>query len=639
MKNPILLLLLFCSLTLNSTAQSDTLQRYLVKQVIAKPVTVNQDSFVVITPYIIDVPPYYEEFPWIIPYPYEPYPIIDWGTISVYCVLMPTCGDTYHDNGLLASRIDCKDSVLHGLATYWNEDGVKTSETNYVDGLQEGKSLNWSPKGIKTMEANYVNGKLHGKVEYWSASGHKTSDYTYAYGRMFKQKIYGDYSKIESIEHYTYNRPGDQLMHGTCTYYNGTDKEVSRYDNGKLEGVSQWFENGIKVREKIYEYDYLQDDKTWNTNGQLITHGNYSRIGKLEHLQEWDKNGVLIKEQFKENDRCKGIWMSYYPPTDSKTLTYYSEFPEPAKILKKEVYSEGKLVQHYGYTNNMQTDIIYYYPNGNKQFHTHSELKQYDRYMAWTENNELTDSMTYVNHTFIGNGFYTDGDTLFNYVADKTVDASPIKRWVILDGDTLRQDYVINSSTNRNQVLQRNYYAKNNAGISVRSGVWSFYTDNTISHALTYANGDITGRAVYYTQKEDMLVVTEYGYYSKGIKHGKWTTLNSLTQQEYNYQNGELNGTYYKLNADYDTLISANYNNNELNGSYLEYTRGILTINGYYTNGVKSQFWEYHNADGNMKESGFYENDQRIGKWLLWYTNDKGKRKKRKINYDKEVIS
>ena len=110
------MLIILCSITLNNLAQTDTLQLYLVKPYVA-PVLSEQDSLFITPSYVLDIPPFIVDIlPWVIPYPYEPFAIMEWGTVTTYCVFVPTCGDSYHDNGELSSSIACKDSVLHGVA-------------------------------------------------------------------------------------------------------------------------------------------------------------------------------------------------------------------------------------------------------------------------------------------------------------------------------------------------------------------------------------------------------------------------------------------------------------------------------------------------------------------------------------------
>jgi len=338
----------------------------------------------------------------------------------------------------------------------------------------------------------------------------------------------------------------------------------------------------------------------------------------------------LITEKFFKAGRGIGIWMNYYPPTESKTLTYYNDTLIRG-LIKEEVYSKNKLVKLSKYTNNVKTDIIYFYNNGDKKSQTHTDPNYVTTFLVWDENQVKTDSLFSKNDKLIKSGFFTSNDTLYNYSATNPHSKLYIKRWAMANKDTLRVDYIKNSIDNKNQILQSNYYAKNSQGIYKRHGIWSFYTDNTISHALTYNYGNITGRAVCYDTTTAGLV-TKIGFYNKGNKHGKWQIISDSIVDEFSYKSNELNGLYYQINSTKDTLVIANYQNNVLNGNYIDYyIDGTIKTKGFYKNGVKAEHWKFFNSDGIIKESGYYENDKRFGKWLEWYTNDKGKLKKRKI--------
>lgn len=596
------LLLLSC-ITLNNYAQVDSLRRYLIP--LPLPLT-NQNSNLVVTP-PRDIP----EWPIENPPPYPPVNPPWWNTSLIAATtyyIVPTCGDTYHSNGKLSSRIQCKDDVFHGLTTYWNENGVKISETNYINGKAEGKAYNWSEKGVKTSETTYKNGKEHGKKIDWDKTGRKLYEYTYAYGRYFKQKKYNDRGGLKSIEHYTYTSSGEQVLHGICINYNEHAKEINRYKNGKMNGISQWFKYGKLEREQLYRNNYLQYQKTWDTNQKLIEHNTYSKTGQIEHLQHWDSNGTLTKEQFHHKDRCVGTWMSYYPTTHSKTLTYYTDLNAPAQLIKKEVWINDTLAQLYKFKNGKQVETFHFYRNGDRKSYSHTKANNHHVYLAWNTKNLLTDSLIKYNGQYIGTGFYSKDDTLYTFKTNTVNPNLPLIRWTIINNDTLRQDYLINSSIIKNQVLQSNYYAKNNFGETVRSGLWCFYNDNVISHAITYKLGEITGRAVYYLETKDTLQVTSYGNYKTNQKEGVWTVITDSITQQYTYQSNKLNGKYTR------TL-----------------TNGNASVIGYYVNNEKHGEWSYFTSNGEIKETGQYKNNQRVGKWFGWYTNEKGKRKKRKI--------
>ncbi len=623
----IFLLALLCHVQY-STAQNnnDSIKKWLIQPFKPASLAIADSNWLII-------PPGGGQWPPPIIDPWYPYEVIDIGWIDipwgVFVWVQPQCGETHHDNGKIASSAECKDSVLHGKLTYWNEDGQKTSEQNYAEG------------------------QLHGKYISWNTSGHKTYEYTYAYNRVFKEKNYGARGKIQSVEHFKYNKTGTRLNHGVCTYYEGKKKTVKMYDMGSLSGYSRVYENGIKREETLYMNNIILSIQTWNENQQLISETINDSNGRLAHQRNWNEDRVLLKEQYYLNGLAEGCWTNFNPSTFTKIITIYKE----NKIIKSETFKHEKLVSHSDFTNGNITYSIYYFENGEKsEEHFISESNGNDRrIIKWNLEGEIIENVQYVNDRFIANGFYTNKDSSIFYQADSLNQDLYLKRWVLYKKDTIREEYVMNSFSNRDQILYRNYFKTNKQGVFVRHGEWVNYIENEVNSVITYDAGIVSGRAIYYTSSQEGPVALEYGTYNHGIKEGIWTKMKGHDKHQYTYVNGEKNGWYYKINSRNDTLIKAEYSNNNFNGTYQEfygsgypcpggyfdeangttsadYPSGMLKFEGEYVDGKKNGYWYFYLIDGFLKEEGGYEKDKKIGKWIYWSLNEKGRLKKNKVN-------
>ena len=625
----IFLLGMLCYVQYSSAqSQPDSIKKWLIEPYV-NPGLITVDSNWLI------VPPGGGQWPPPVIDPWYPYEIIDigwidipWGTIVW---VQPQCGETFHENGKLTTRVECKGSVYHGMLTYWNEEGQKTSEQTYVEG------------------------KLHGKSTNWNNSGHKTYEYTYAYNRVFKEKRYAERGKILSVEHYKYDNSGTRYNHGICMYYEGDTKTINRYEMGKLNGYSRDFENGIKREETLYKMDVILSVQKWNENQQLVSETINDDHGQLTQQRNWDNEHNLLKDEYYLNGFAEGCWTSYNPKSNQKIKTIYKK----NKIVTSETFKNEKLISHSDFTNGNVTYSIYYFENGEKSEEDFiKETNGNDRHIQkWNQEGKLIEDVHYVNDMFKEKGFYTKGDSSVHYYVDNG-DNKTLKRWLLYQEDTMRMEYASNSYTNRNQVLCTNNYSMNTAGDFVRDGQWEFYLANTINTVLTYHLGEITGRAIYYATINSEPIPVEYGNYKNGIKVGIWTEMEGHIQHQYTFENGEKNGWYYKINSVNDTLIKAECHQGVYNGQYFEYygsgypcpggfldeVSGETMLNypanslrfvGEYQNGKKYGYWYFYLIDGFLKEEGAYENDVKVGKWIYWSLNERGRLKKNKVNTSK----
>jgi hypothetical protein len=161
-----------------ANAQTDSIPLKLIPD--PQPITIT-------TPWYPEPPitwPWQPEWPWGIP-------ITIWDPTWSSLVWVSSCGDTYHDNGKLASRTECVDSVMHGKAIYWDE------------------------------------------------TGHKISESTYAEGHLIKSKYYNSRGRVTSLSHYDYK--GN--YHGVYINYDYENykKTVTHYDHGIKHGsLEEW---------------------------------------------------------------------------------------------------------------------------------------------------------------------------------------------------------------------------------------------------------------------------------------------------------------------------------------------------------------------------------------------------------------
>lgn len=120
-------------------------------------------------------------------------------------------------------------------------------------------------------------------------------------------------------------------------------------------------------------------------------------------------------------------------------------------------------------------------------------------------------------------------------------------------------------------------------------GVWTTYNPekNEITALTPYIDGQLNGRSL--TFDTGNRVKSQQGY-KNGQLHGYAAKYNfSRLLEEFNYDNGQLNGAYKKYfdNAN-QVQQEANYKNGQLDGTVRYYNKeGVITVEYEYKNGEK----------------------------------------------------
>jgi antitoxin component YwqK of YwqJK toxin-antitoxin module len=581
--------------------------------------------------------------PWQ-PWP-QPWPIIwpiEWqlGSYTITLWAPPACGDSYHDNGRLSSRIECVDSVMHGKAVYWDE------------------------------------------------TGHKTTENTYAEGHLIKAKIYDSRGRITSLEHYDYSGQ----FHGICIVYdyeNGT-KTVTRYDHGQKHGLYEYTDNWGTREEKVYSHDvaienrYYQsgtsmirsasyyntdgvliEDKQFTEAGLLYRHEKHNAHGSPEFLRQWNEEGVLIQESLYEGGQPHGTWLTdYHPLSGYKVLAFYDR----GIILRTETWSGDKQTAKKEFSGSLVSHECAWDLNGQLIFE-----KMYDStglsgtQKTWNKNGLLLGSQTTcydpVSATvlFHGTGFYMKGDSLVSFDAgNQPSPATPVKRWVIFGKDTIRMEYALNSLTLQALPSLRSNAFAYDVGDRVykRHGEWAWYENNKLSKVMTYHFGVAEGRCVMYDTAGQLPVLMAHGTFVADQRDGVWIEFKNGNTESISYKEGLRSGNFHVKDSLGVIFFIAEYTADTLNGSYMEfYANKRYKVVGHYSHGQKNSWWKYYNESGQLievgeyrddKKSGWwqyynengelilegeYENDERVKTWFEYTPTDKKKPEKNKLNY------
>jgi antitoxin component YwqK of YwqJK toxin-antitoxin module len=529
----------------------------------------------------------------------------------------PACGETYHDNGQLSSSIACVDSVLHGKAIYWDE------------------------------------------------TGHKTHEYTYFEGHMIKSKQYDDRGRISSVHHYDYSGNQD----GVCiTYdYENNLKYVSNYKHGKLHGANETYTNGMlttseeyseneKIARKEFNLDgnlilvetykngHTLESKQFNLSGTLIRHLKGNEHGDIEFSRVYDDNKTLIFENTYLDGKPTGVWLTYH---DVNSKIKHLEYYENGFKVRYEDRKNDQILTTIEYTKGVADKQITYFENGDSAFYklfnedgeTGYEKKWNPNVRGVVQHEFYTTKDSLLGTIFTGEGFYMNYDTLYTYEIVNAPWQCTQKRYVIWQGDTVRQDYCQN---NPNYMANTEIYCLNKFTFDayrndwVKFGRWTVYENNNLVKVENYEMGYLHGRVVYYSSIEDSVFVSEIGFYYYGKKTGEWVTNTDSAIYKTNYANDLREGKSFICNLHGDTLALTiyTYHNDTLNGVYTEYqpsNKFAIKVLGNYKDGLKDGEWLFffENGQGNIR--GYYKDGIPVGKWYEHRYNKKGKMKAYRI--------
>jgi antitoxin component YwqK of YwqJK toxin-antitoxin module len=453
---------------------------------------------------------------------------------------------------------------------------------------------------------------------------------------LVKRKIYNDSGLVISEGYLCHNVP-DSLW---FTYYeSGKLKSKGRRKDGLLDSTWVFYTEEGLVSTSV-------DYKGGLKNGYRIF---YDKIGV----------GFLIKENF-VNDTKVGtsvvkidsLTLRYIPFIDGKenglgwdvksdsliiTLSHYKNgfVTREERINRVDNLGRKQGVYKSFYTTPLTEHIVCHYINNQldgylKEFDLQGNLIKIEK---WRDG-VLQINSSQVTKIDIKKDFYDDG-TLRSYVTLK----NGLKEGVEL---------LYNDS---GRVTKTNFY-KNNLLVGTGSynqfnlldGKYQeFYNEGEIKASGTYSNGKKIGKWTYYHQNSN---VEQSGNYLKDKPNGEWKWFyeNGSVLRIEVYNMGLREGPYFEFDLNGDTLIGGQFSDGEPIGEWLIRDNDILS-KGVFKDGKQYDIWKsfYYPSlklcssvsyidglengkyikkaeNGNIIETGLYNNGNKEGKWTYYDT-------------------
>ena len=90
----------------------------------------------------------------------------------------------FGDDGKLQSESNYQNGLVHGFSNSYHSNGVQATKTVFSNGEKAGTETWWGENGLKSYEANFVNGKMNGLETIWSEDGSIASQLRYSDGKL-----------------------------------------------------------------------------------------------------------------------------------------------------------------------------------------------------------------------------------------------------------------------------------------------------------------------------------------------------------------------------------------------------------------------------------------------------------------------
>jgi len=511
---------------------------------------------------------------------------------------------TYYSNGLVYLIENYKEDKLQGLSTSFYVNGGKHCEVNFVNDEREGKFICLYPNGTKNTEIDYSNGKLNGKYLVYNQIGDVTESSDYVNGELNgKYTEYYDGKTIKAEVNYS----NGKIQNSYKSYYsNGLVKKESFYENGKIKKAIEYFANGKKSIESIYDENEELELYTMYDNNEIKYFDQKFKSGELKLGLQYSKNNPnpvevsLSKKPFEIKDLDGVVLISgnFIKGKKDGEWNYYTN----SGILKTtNNYKNDKLEGlSYGYENGLLESIVNYSNDtlsGVYETYKYGKLNKIFNYVKGIEDGPY--KTFYPDGTLKEEGFYKDGELNYNKLSYWQNGKISRKEKFIADYNVYSQEF------NQNGTLENTYDYKNKSGkLSTK------YNNGSMIHDFELINGNLNGK---YITKDVLNNYEQESEFVNGVRNNSTKSYNpnGSILYESNYYSGNENGIEKRYDFAGNMKMTVEYQFGVENGKTVRYFHN------------KSKFNEYNKVNGVVEGDCIYYNQEGEPILILGYKNDK----------------
>ncbi|WP_276169071.1 toxin-antitoxin system YwqK family antitoxin [Zobellia alginiliquefaciens] len=284
------------------------------------------------------------------------------------------------------------DKVLNGTFKIAERSGAY-SEATFIDGKPDGKWEGYDSSGRLEFYSTFAEGIGNGKGETYSQDGSVLNTYAYKNGEPDGEWIYRNEHGVYQIENYneglkegkwvqTSRNYNGAVTSTTIEYYKNNDPtgtwEKTKGDNQKISvkvysgpksySLTEYFENGFKKNEEIYENGVRVMEKKYHDNGKLALSATYNDKGPIGALDKFNEKGMIIRHTPYVDGHLQGVDVTYNYRSGNKYVEreYKNGITDG---IYKEYYPSGKLALDGQYIKDQREGTWKYYKES-------GELKQ-----------------------------------------------------------------------------------------------------------------------------------------------------------------------------------------------------------------------------------------------------------------------
>lgn len=444
---------------------------------------------------------------------------------------------------------------------FFYEDGKVSAEGYFLNGQPEGLWKNYDRQGNLVSEGTRKNLLLSGVWKFYQ-DGKTVAEIRYEDGRKNRESVYYFSDRI------VFENFRNDTLQGLKRVTDTTGRLLQTvcFQNG--------FENGFDRRYNAYGDVALF---TFFKQGRIVfretVNGRDKQGLRQGSWKDFYENGVLHWECTYRNGMKDGYYKEYDSTGNLLVLQKYV-----LDVLQEDAPEIAEMTVHTEYYSDGSPKFRVTYRNGKPE----GICREYDSLTG-----RVVRGIVFKDGVVVGSGAVDDEGNLQNDWKEYYPDGK------------LR--------------CTGSYYKGR------KYGKWKyFYPDGKVEQEGEYRNGEYDGRWIWYYPDGKLRMEQEYylgklegesveyddsariiakGKYEEGLEEGHWMYFQNEEFIEGNYRMGERDGVW---------RIYWNRNGK----------KGKLAFQGRYTGGLPDGQHRYFNADGVIREEGFYRLGKRVGTWI-----------------------
>lgn len=241
--------------------------------------------------------------------------------------------------------------LLHGPATFYNENGKILAQSWYVNGKQQGKARYFYQSGELYGIERFRNGLHHGKQEYYFQNGSVKSLLNYFEGQLHGEVLLYYVNGMKKREsHFEFG-----MRHGVDRYWNEAGRLAleAEFFHNRPYGTAREWEVDKLVKEIVYDVNFLPSSiRMWDANGKPLPE---DQIRKEDYFDAVTRHTDLLTQSL---DNVSDQLYHIAPFFMSKPSNETSAIRDDMAKLKEEIEHLHKMNKELFFESGLHADNL-----------------------------------------------------------------------------------------------------------------------------------------------------------------------------------------------------------------------------------------------------------------------------------------